>query len=78
MVWCGLGVSCACSINGEFLIWVSSSRGSVTLSAEGLLLGLECLLDGVFGRSSAGLTSSYTGGGGSSSNWWISGHGSPK
>ena len=39
-----------------------SSRGSVTLSAEGSLLGLECLLDGVFGHSSVGMTSSYTGG----------------
>ena len=36
----------------------------MTLSADGSLLGLECLLDGVFGRSSAGTTSSYTGGGG--------------
>ena len=79
MVWCGLGASCACSTNGEFLIWVSSSRGSATLSADGSLLGLECLLDGVFGRSSAGSTSSYTGGGGgSSSNWCTSGRGSPR
>ena len=39
---CGLGASCALSTKGEFLIWVSSSRGSVTLSAECSLLGLEC------------------------------------
>ena len=50
-------------MKGEFLIWVSSSRVSVTLSTECLLLGLDCLLDGVLGRSSAGSTSSYTGGG---------------
>ena len=56
-------------MNGEFLIWVSSSRGSVTLSAEGLLFGLDCLLDGIFGHSSAGMISSYTGGDGSLSNW---------
>ena len=63
---CGLGESCALSMKGEFLIWVLSSRGSVTLSAECSLLGLECLLDGVLGCSSTGLTSSYTGGGNSS------------
>ena len=63
---CGLGASCALSTKGEFLIWVSSSRGSVTLSAECSLLGLGCLLDGVLGHSSAGSTSSYTGGGNSS------------
>ena len=66
MELCGLGASCALSTKGEFLIWVLSSRGSVTLSAECSLLGLECLLDGVLGRSSAGLTSSSTGGGSSS------------
>ena len=55
-----------------------SLRGSVTLSAEGSLLGLECLLDVVFGHSSVGMMSSYTGGGGSSSNWWISGCSSPR
>ena len=57
---------------------MSSLRGSVMLSAEGSLFGLECLLDGVFGHSSAGIMSSYTGGGAFSSNWWISGCGFPR